>query len=685
MNTLDDLSAALDAYADRDRPRGADAVLAAATLDPPLPQALDRPGTRRSRLLAVAAVALVLVATVGLVRARSGDLGVTTTPNAPDSSSPRALSPVAVPDGLVNVVHVGFDRVWVGTSSDGIVPARLRSFDILSREVVSEVELHGSPTAIAATDGALWVQIGAPPTSGGDQPDPPVDMTLARIDPVAGTVDGETALRGGGPMATRGSRIAVADRTNLMILDDGGATSVTVSIPDAIGHGNVVATDTGPEPAGLAALAFGPDALTALYLSGLPGQTATSPKTGELVSIDAETGRHRSTRLLDPETDFQQLVAHAGSTTWLAPVDRDLVRVDDDLFAEPIGADPAQLVPVDGRVIGLAPFRDGVVALTASAVVVIGDGPALPTPLTGHGRSIVELDGFPWVTQWSDVISGTGTVVSFAFVNVDADGPPATFQIPTTEAVPPSTVVGNGAETILVMEDEPLIDGESYFLLGASLPPGRAILLLCPQADPSGQKDCRTAFDPSSQQVVAVADDGSLNLSWVAQRSLYDSRWHDCAIERCVLRLYGMNAAGGRDLTNVIAETPPLSFSTDAPPIRPTLRVVDEQPLFVGMTGVIIGERFPAHAKGITVGLCRTGGGTGACRYDVYFNQMADADGRVEIPFTIPSGTITLPSLDPAETETIDCTASVGTCSLSIFPDESSVEPYATTPVDIAS
>lgn len=680
MNTLDDLRTALDGYADRGDHRGADAVLAAARSGPQAGASADARPAMWARLLAVAAVAVAVVATVALVRSRSDDVGLTTTPDQTDSV-PRALAPITVSDGLVNVVHVGFDRVWVGTSSDGIVPARLRSFDVITGGVTSEIELRGSPTAIASTDGALWVQIGEPPTAGAERPDPPADSTLARIDPVAGTVVAETPLFGAGPMAARGSRLAVADLKTLTIIDDALGTVATASIPDAIGHDNVVATDTGPEPAGLAALAFGPDSLTALYLRGLPDQAATSRKAGELVTVDPDTALHRATRMLDPAHVLQQLVARAGTTTWLAPIDRDLVRVDDERNAEPIGADPTQIVPVGDRVIGLAPFGNGVVALTATEAVVIGDGPPLRTPLSGPARSIVELDGRPWVARWTDMIGPT-PVVSFELVRTDADGPPATFQEPTTDRTPASTVVGDGIPQLLVMPDAPLVDGGSYPVMGAGLPPGDAFLRVCLDEPAAVGGDC---WAPAAlpNQIVTVGDSGQLKATWISQRSVYDDRWHDCATESCSLRLLAANDAGGVDIERVLAAAP-LRFAGDSPPVRPTLSLDAEGPLTIGTKGLITGSDFLPLTKGISVGTCRAGDQDGSCRFDLAagVSLVADEAGRFTVTYAVRSRTITVPANDPAGGEEIDCSVP-GSCSLSIFLDDSSREPYATLPITI--
>jgi len=726
VKTIDDLRTTLDDYADRGDACGADEVWTAAnattTVSGVEPGAAGAP-TRALPLGIVALVAAcVLLVTFVVVRSVDDEAGVVTTPG-PDTAG---IAPPIIPipsitvsfDGPVDRVAAGFGRIWVTTFKSGIgitQPGALRSFDATTGELLTEVRTEGFIVDLRVTDRSMWARVrlrGIADPAGSAELG---SHTILRIDPVTSETTRVLDLSIDGPFATSGDRVAAADLDRLVILDE---TDTAINIAEAtieeVTGVQQVERNLPFEP--LSALAFGsddrPDALYAMH----------EPR-GELLELDPATGRHRATRVVSGPAS-----PSAWMGRWVAPSDG-IVWVLGDFYRPigiqaPIGASSPDLVEIDrGPLIGqyrqdeVIELGSGAILDGVSALVPLGDSrvlaltrfEAVVTDGAGVGPYVTPIDpakvamaithdGRPWIAQWDRQTAGP-PVVTFVLVDTgdaaaaapmpapldpEPAGAPGTTPAPDT---PPSTRFGEGAPALVVMSGDPLREGETYALLSEGLPPGSAVLVVCPPDavadDATGLGTCRHEFEPEPDQYVTVADNGSLAADWIARRSTYDDRWHDCAVERCTLRLYGQSADGTVDRTALLAETAPLVFADDTPPRRPSLTVTPAGPIAVGSTVTINGESFPVGARGIDISICRTGDHNSSCYFNLRSMDLTpDADGRVTASFTVARSTVGAPQIDPSS-PLIDCTTAPGTCSFNIFPMDASKEPYATVPVEI--
>jgi hypothetical protein len=485
-----------------------------------------------------------------------------------------------------------------------------------------------------------------------------------RVDPSSGEIVDTVPLEDEGPIAAHGSRVAFSDTSTLHVDDDATDSHVQIPIRDAVGHENMEITDPNRSAIfGFTGVALGPDGLFGKYAKG-----------NELVQMDPATGAHVATHVVeDVGEPIGPVLAASDGYLW-SPGATTVYGV-----ATPISTPPnlpaERRVDVGAAVSDLAPFDGGrFVALLASQAVLGGDPGRedLRTTLdpAANGR-IVEDHGRPWVAQWSSFAEGPTTMVSFVRVRTDdsmpAGAPPAT-------APPPF---------LTVMASDPLRDGEEVPIVAAGLPGGAAVTLrVCLAQDPVGPEPCRHSVEPNplpTAHAGNMAGFGELLTEWTAQRGIYDGRWHDCAMEACVLRLYATDAEGRRDASALLAEAP-LTFAAEGSLPRPTLTLIGVGPVVtVGSTVRVRGEGFPAGATGINIGLCATGGYYTTCRYDMAaVNQTVDGDGDVVVAISIQTSTITLP-----DGEVIDCAAAPGTCSLSVFPDQHAEEPYVTVALEL--
>jgi hypothetical protein len=706
MNTLDDLRGALDAYADRGELRGAADVLTGARTD-----VADSPGeaperrgqagghgrTRRTaRTAAAALLVIVLAGAIVVAGLEPDDVDVVTTPDPdPSSLGLPVLPTIVVPDGAIQALAVGTDRVWIATN-DRSVPgrARLRSFDIETGAPASDLELDGLVADLALTDDAVFVRLERVPGLVTHPGEPARTDAVVHVDPEANRIEATLALDSPGPIAASGSVVVFADMTDLHTYDDATGTATQIPIRDAVGHDNTAMSDpTTGATFGFVELAVGRDGLFGKYANG-----------NELVQMDPADGAHVATQLLeDGAWPLGRPLAAApgylwstgGSTVYGISTP---IRTPPDLPAE-------RRIEVSGAVSDLGALDDGRFVAVLDDHAVVGGDPERAVVRTELDPiaigQVVHHDGQPWVAQWSDVDDDPSTTVTFVRVRTDeatagtdepetpdTTGPTDTTAGTTTTLRPNRAVPSGWPPPVLRIGSEQLVDGTTYpmALIGV-YPFAEAHLTVCRLA--AGEPDrCGDPFDlDPANGLIEDGGMGEILAEWTARRSVFDDRWYDCAVEACVLRAYDVDPAGGVDESSVVAETP-LTFNGDTPPLRPSLVVSPAGPIRVGSTVTITGSGFPPNGSRISVGICATGRNHTTCRYDVStIYQTADASGRVNIDLTIRIGAIEMPALGPDGQEivgeVIDCTAAPGACSLSVFPGEGSQEPYATVPVDI--
>ena len=715
MNTLDDLRTALDAYADRDDARGADSILAAATAaaptahlgieTAPTPSSSTRSsatharpsatcpsatridpgpangsitagapsptGARRRRfvLAAAAAVVAIVIGTTAVVR--SSDLTQVVT--APSADVPRSLpDTIVVPSGFVDAVLVDTDRVWVATLDErtGDLRSSVRSFDVATGELRSEVQVVGASSEMGRSDHAVWLR-----TSTGGPASFPVgtggegDNAIYRIDPSSGEATPVRYLHGDGPMATTDDRVAVAGAVDLEVFDERGTDLATTTVDAALGAPD----GTAPGSFRSSDLAFAAgDAPTILYV--------VSADIGAVTSIDATTGDHQVRRsIVESDQRLGRLTA-SGGRVWIAqqsaPPDGRLLGLPTPLDPDATGG--GRSIAVGEQIVDIeAVGTDSVVALTPTQAIVADEveGRLIGTPIEPDRRgALVSQAGRAWVAQWSNMNPALPTTISFVPVRTDDPAPTDTAGTVPADS-PPSTMLGNGAPTIAVQATEPLIDGESYAVMGAGLPPGSAVLAVCPI---NGQTRVERCWDPVNRtagSTITIEEDGTFSLPWTADRSVYGDRWEDCGVVACTLGIVAARGDGEADVTTVLASTP-LTFAPSGPVHRPSLRLATGDVIDTGTTVTVLGERFPPGLI-INLAFCPTGSQSDACRYSpTALGWIVEADGTVEIPYTIPA-TVLGPNGE------IDCTSARGACMLAVFGGDDSVETYAATLLDI--
>lgn len=537
MNTLDDLRTSLDAYADRGDARDPEEVWAAAAVGDHL--APDAREAARRRPLALVAVALLalLLGTVAVVRLRSDEVGVVTTPTPAEAPAP-ALAPIVVPDGTVRDVDVAFDRVWVGTDSAPVPgAARLRSFDLRTGDLVSDLPIAGTLRDLVSTDESIFVRLEQVPDLPA-RPDEgrPWNAAVLRVDPPDSRVVDTVPLDGAGPITATGSQVAFSDTSHLHLVD--GATDARTQVPirDAVGHENQEPNEAELLATyGFTGLAIGPDGLFGKYAKG-----------NELVQMDPATGAHVATQVVEDGAEpIGPMVAAADGYVW-SPGTTTVYGVP-----TPIGSPPElpgeRRTVVGTAVSDLAPLGERFVAVLATQAVVGGDPERddLRTTLDAAATSrIIDNGGEPWVAQWNEFAEGPETIVSFVRVRTDdsmpGGAPPATMPPPV----------------LTVLTTGPLEDGDDVPIGAVGLPAGVDVTLRVCLAD---DDLCDHASDPEPLPVVRVghlAGHGELFTTWTARRIIDDDRRHDCSVEACVLRIYGVDADGRLDASTVLAEAP---------------------------------------------------------------------------------------------------------------------------------
>lgn len=697
MNTIDDLRTSLDAYADRGDARGAAAIVAAATTGP-VGGGTGSSHRAPTRAFPVAIVALVaaclLVATLVVVRSVDEQAGVATAPGPDPAEAPLVpIPPITVPfDGPVDTVAAGFGRIWVTTFNSGIgiaEPGALRSFDAVSGEMRSEMRTTGFIVDLGFTDRAVWARVALRGISDPAGSAEPGNHAILRIDPTTNEATRVLDLGNAGPMATSGGRVAAADADRLVILDESGATTAEAPMAEVVGAPaeRVLDTET------LNALAFAPgDEPDALYAVHYPR--------GELLELDAATGRHRATRVVGGPVSPSRWMG-----SWVAPTD-DAVWVfrsfDPPIgVARPLGSSGTEtdrsLAPVDGAVADLAtgvaalvPVGDSLVlALTRFEAVVTdgaGVGPFRTALDPAKSAVAIDHDGRPWIAQWDSSAVGPPVIT---FVLVDTGEAPTTAPRAAPEAerpgdappgsapgTPPSTMLGDGTPTLSVQATDPLADGESYALIGAGLTPGRAVLAVCPADGQVPKELCWDPLNLARGATVTIEDDGTFAVPWVADRSVYGDRWFDCALVACTLGVVGLDADGQPDVATVLAATP-LVFDGIAAPIRPAFTVSPTGPVPVGTTLTVTGSGFPVGAT-LGLSLCASDAVVTSCVGEpAGWELVVDPDGRIATSTTIRTGGL-------GSASDVDCTAAPGACRLVVTPWEAATEPFAWVPLDIS-
>ncbi len=689
MNTLDDLTSALDAYADRGHPQGPDAVWASAST--PEPGAAATVGTprrtdRRALVLAsVAAAAVLIVGILFVVQRSDRSLDVSTDPGEDGNhTDPVVPAPIVIPDGRIARVDAAFGRIWVTSAVDAVASmSRLRSYDPATAQQLSEVVLPGRVIDAAATDRWLWVRTEQEEwTSTDPATGVPATGTLVRIDPATGTTTDTRPLFGMGPVAAHGTRLAASDGVHIEIIDDDAGVIASTPIADAMGSG-------------FRASVFGPAVSTwgffdlAMDADGLYGFDLTSTT---LVQMDPLTGVNLATQPIDFGGSLYPHLAVSTDRLWFGGAQ---FVMGQHLPLGAAASPPDTWFRVNHDVVDLVPWEDGaIVAVTRAGAYAVHGGPGYERSFTALDPALetagLELDGRPWAAQWTLDRSGATTTIGFTAVATGPTGPApgdtTDGSVPVTpppSTAPTTTDPDAPAGVLGIVADGPLVDGSVHMVTIAGLPNVRATFSVCLEDDPSESNPCWHAVEPDPSPTVEIGTMGELAASWTAQRSFYDDRWHDCAVERCVLRLYPVDERGVRDTSTVLAETP-LVFSSDGPPIRPTLTVEPAGPIEVGSTVTITGANFPPGGRGISIGLCRTGEHDGSCYFDLRsMDRPVDADGQLSATFTVARGTVGSPAVDPVGSPEVDCTAAPGSCSFSIFPMDGSKEPYASIPVEI--
>jgi PQQ-like domain len=115
----------------------------------------------------------------------------------------EALTPVAIGSGVVTDIVLGGRRLWVG-SSDGTLTA----FDPLTGRRLGEIEIDGTPDAIAYSDDSVWVMDS-------------LQSGIIRVDPVARRVVARISLPGN-------LRDIAAGEGGVWVLDVGAGTATEI-------------------------------------------------------------------------------------------------------------------------------------------------------------------------------------------------------------------------------------------------------------------------------------------------------------------------------------------------------------------------------------------------------------------------------------------------------------------------
>lgn len=403
MNTLSDLTDALEQHASRGTPRGADEVLAGARDSEP---STDRGGRRvQPFVAAVAVVGVCLVVGLAVLWTRGDDTSlVTTTAPVPPSS----LASLTVEGGTVAVVGTGFDRIWVATRDSESLPAEshLRSFDPATGEELSETTLVGDVYRFALTGRYVWVRA----TSGGPASFPVGvgglgDNAIYRVDPRSGEATPMRYLNGDGPLAGTESRIAAADASHIEIVGEDGQQIASATIDEAAGVPDAILPGTN-RILGLA-FAEGVDAPPAIYAILQGGR--------ELLQLDP-TGRHMAAvELADTADRLGPTIATAGDRVWIGIQPSGLIQVTVPLGDE---SEPS-MIPTPVRSGQIHPLDDHQLLIGGggvAAVLDLGLGGVTTTPLdSGNQTQLLVVDGRAWAAQWS-APEGATTRISFTFI-----------------------------------------------------------------------------------------------------------------------------------------------------------------------------------------------------------------------------------------------------------------------------
>lgn len=434
MRTLEELTDAIDQYADRGTPRGAAEVFNAATLSAPTVDSHHRRGTRATAA-ALAAVAVLLVGAVIVVRSLSASVNVDTTPpagpvvTAPPATS--ALPTIEVPNGAVHVVRGAFGRVWVVTRDTDItsVQSRLRSFDPVTGKMLSDASIAGSVLDVggfAVSDAYLWLRAstGGPASfplgKGGEG-----DNAIYRVDPTSGAADPVAYLNGDGPVAASGQRVAAADASKVFILDGSGQRLAETTVDEAVGVSSATLAGTN----GIVGLAFSSGSRPALY--GL------HQGRGELLELDPDTGHHIATQALDGAGGQVGPGMAAGTGhVWIARSDGAVLGIAVPLQSPPSastrfdGLSNAQLHAIDdGHLAAWSPT-------TITIITVAGMGRDQTQIPTGRSGDLVTLDERVWIATWPAGEPTGSTLISLEPGPSPGETTNGTTQIPSVIGQP---------------------------------------------------------------------------------------------------------------------------------------------------------------------------------------------------------------------------------------------------------
>jgi ABC-type transport system substrate-binding protein/DNA-binding SARP family transcriptional activator len=313
----------------------------------------------RPRLLAVTAAVAVLVATgvvAGVAATSGGQQQVAVPANSvvaldPNGSVTTTLTVGARPVAAVAAAH----SLWVANLEDRTVTR----IDLSSRRIQQSIPIGGTPTALAATPGAVWVSDSTGQIS---KIDPEYDRPVPALQLVADTT---VRPRSAWPMLAASRSIWIVDPDGYVAQIDPGSGRKTglVDVGDdpsavAAGAGSLWVTNSADgtvtriDPATQVAtpipVGHGPDAVAV----NAAGVWVANAGDNALVRIDPDTGAVAATA---PVGDGPAAVLATATALWVANArDGTVMRLDPRSGAVTntihLGGSPTALVSAAGRV-----------------------------------------------------------------------------------------------------------------------------------------------------------------------------------------------------------------------------------------------------------------------------------------------------------------------------------------------